>query len=51
MTQEEMADYFGVARPSLARALSEMEQEGIIISDRGRIKIKDLPRLKTIIKD
>lgn len=51
MTQEEMADYFGVARPSLARALAEMEQEGIIRSDRGRIKIMDMPRLKGIIRD
>lgn len=51
MTQEEMADYFGVARPSLARALAEMEQEGIIRSDRGRIKITDIPGLKGIIRD
>lgn len=51
MTQEEMADYFGVARPSLARALAEMEQEGIIRSDRGRIKITDMHGLKGIIRD
>lgn len=51
MTQEEMAGYFGVARPSLARALAEMEQEGIIESDRGRIMIKDMSRLKLIIRD
>jgi len=51
MTQEEMADYFGVARPSLARALAEMEQEGIIESERGRIKIKDMSRLRLIIRD
>ena len=28
--QTEMADFFGVARPSLARSLSEMVQEGLI---------------------
>ena len=28
--QTELADFFGVARPSLARSLSEMVQEGLI---------------------
>jgi CRP-like cAMP-binding protein len=28
--QTELADFFGVARPSLARSLSEMIQEGLI---------------------
>ncbi len=30
MTQTDLADYFGVARPSLARALKELEDEKMI---------------------
>ncbi len=29
-TQNDLADYFGVARPSIARALNEMEEEGYL---------------------
>ncbi len=45
MTQNEIAEYFGVARPSIARVLSKMESEGII-STRGKyLKILDKKRL------
>jgi CRP-like cAMP-binding protein len=45
MTQNEIAEYFGVARPSIARVLSEMENAGII-STRGKyLKILDKKRL------
>ena len=45
MTQNEIAEYFGVARPSIARVLSEMENDGII-STRGKyLKILDKKRL------
>ncbi len=39
MTQNEIADFFGVARPSIARALGEMEEEGLIIAKGKNIKI------------
>ena len=32
-TREEIADYLGVARPSLSRELGRMQQEGIIRID------------------
>jgi CRP/FNR family transcriptional regulator, dissimilatory nitrate respiration regulator len=41
MTQNSLADFFGVARPSVARALGEMEEEGILDVKAGRIKILD----------
>lgn len=45
MTQNEIAEYFGVARPSIARVLSEMENAGII-STRGKyLTILDKKRL------
>jgi len=39
MTQNELADFFGVARPSVSRALGEMEQEGFIEATRKNIRI------------
>jgi CRP/FNR family transcriptional regulator, dissimilatory nitrate respiration regulator len=41
MTQNELADYFGVARPSVGRALGEMEDEGYIEAKGKRIRILD----------
>jgi len=51
MTQNEIAEYFGVARPSIARVLGEMENEGII-STRGKyFKIIDKKRLTELTKE
>jgi CRP-like cAMP-binding protein len=44
--QTELADFFGVARPSLARTLSEMVQEGIISIDKKKYTILDFKRLR-----
>ncbi len=47
-SQAEMAQFFGVTRPSFARSLKEMEQEGMIEVNRREIKIlnrQDLMRL------
>jgi len=38
-SQQELADYFGVARPSLARTLSEMTDEGLIVVKNREIHI------------
>jgi len=45
MTQNDLADFFGVARPSIARALGEMEDEGIIEARNKKIRIIDIKRL------
>jgi CRP-like cAMP-binding protein len=45
MTQNEVSEYFGVARPSIARAIGEMEDEGIIITKGKLLKIIDKKRL------
>jgi CRP-like cAMP-binding protein len=39
LTQKELAEYFGVTRPSLARALGELEKDGIIEAKGKEIKI------------
>ena len=48
MTQNELAEQFGVARPSLARALGEMAEEGIISVDRKVVRILDRKRLREV---
>jgi CRP/FNR family transcriptional regulator, dissimilatory nitrate respiration regulator len=48
MTQNEMAEQFGVARPSLARAMGEMADEGIISVDRRVVRILDRKRLLAV---
>jgi CRP/FNR family transcriptional regulator, dissimilatory nitrate respiration regulator len=45
MTQNDLAEYFGVARPSIARVLGELENEGIIITKGKTLKILDKKRL------
>lgn len=37
--RQELADYFGVARPSLSRSIGEMEKEGLIEVKRKDIRI------------
>lgn len=48
MTQNEMAEYFGVARPSIARVISEMEEEGVIMTKGKYLKILDKKRLREL---
>jgi CRP/FNR family transcriptional regulator, dissimilatory nitrate respiration regulator len=38
-TQKELSDYFGIARPSLARTLRELDDEGYIIAEGKNITI------------
>ncbi len=49
-TQEQLAEYFGVTRPSLARALGEMKDEGLIEIKRKEIKIIDRNSLVRMLK-
>ena len=47
--QSELAEYFGVTRPSLSRSLSEMIDEGIISLKRKNGEILNLIKLKSLI--
>jgi len=49
MNQTELAEYFGVARPSLSRALSEMIEDGIISLKRKDGKVLDFIKFKKMI--
>jgi CRP-like cAMP-binding protein len=51
MTQNELADFFGVARPSVARALGDLEQDGYIEAKGKSIKIIDKKGLSDLSTD
>jgi len=48
-THQQLADLFGVTRPSLTRAILDMEEERIIESNRGTIKIINIKMLNEIV--
>ncbi len=48
-TQKGLSELFGVARPSLARSISEMEENGIIRWEREQIIVLKPQELNTII--
>jgi len=51
MTQNELADFFGVARPSVARALGDLEEEGYLEAKGKNIKIIDKEGLADLTID
>jgi CRP-like cAMP-binding protein len=51
MTQNELADFFGVARPSVGRALGELESKGLIYTKGRYIKILDMKRLSDLTRE
>ncbi|WP_103927331.1 Crp/Fnr family transcriptional regulator [Petrotoga sp. SL27] len=42
LTLEELANLFGVTRPSLSRAFSQMQKEGLFVKSRNKIILKKL---------
>lgn len=38
-SQQELSDYFGVSRPSLAREIAHMQEDGLLTADRKKITI------------
>jgi CRP-like cAMP-binding protein len=50
-TQNDLADFFGVARPSVARAIGEMEKDGLIVAEGKNISIVDLKKLADLTRD
>lgn len=49
-SQQELSDYFGVSRPSLARELAHMEEDGLLIADRKHITILQKEQLVRLIQ-
>ncbi len=50
-TQQQLADLFGVTRPSLARVLGQMQDEGLISINRKTITILDKDRLNNLLSN
>jgi CRP-like cAMP-binding protein len=50
-TQNDLADFFGVARPSVARAIKELEQANYLEAKGKKIKILDKEGLANLIVD
>jgi CRP-like cAMP-binding protein len=48
-TQTNLADLFGVTRPSLTRTILEMEKKGILTWSRDHVLISDLKQLNLIL--
>ncbi len=51
MTQNDLADFFGVTRPSVARAIGAMEAEGLIEAKGKIVVILDRERLAGLTSD
>ena len=49
-SQQELRDYFGVSRPSLARELAHMQEDGLLIADRKHITILQKEELVRLIQ-
>ncbi len=48
LTQQEIADYFGVTRPAFARSVAKLQEDNIIKIDKKTITIIDKEKLKQI---
>lgn len=48
-TRQELAEMFGVARPSLSRELGRMAEDGLIELDGARIRVLDRGALETLV--
>lgn len=50
-TQQQLADLFGVTRPSLARVLGEMQAEGLITIEKKTVTLLDKNALNQLLKN
>ena len=50
-TQQQLSDLFGVTRPSLARVLGEMQEEGLIKIERKTVTLLDKEKLNQLLGD
>lgn len=50
LSQSQLAEFFGVTRPSLARAMGELDQEGLIEVQRRTIRIMDKQKMNDLLK-
>lgn len=51
MTQQQIADYFGVTRPALARSLAQLEEEQIAKIENKEVVVLDWQKLKAAVSN
>ncbi|MEX0986047.1 MAG: Crp/Fnr family transcriptional regulator [Bacteroidales bacterium] len=51
LTHQQLSELFGVARPSLTREIRQMNQEGLINSERDMINIPDFSKLRKLLEE
>jgi DNA-binding GntR family transcriptional regulator len=49
-SQSQLSELFGVARPSIGRAIGELNQDGIIGTEGKRVEILDRAALTSYLK-
>ncbi|MBN2776908.1 MAG: winged helix-turn-helix domain-containing protein, partial [Bacteroidales bacterium] len=49
-THQQLADYFGVARPSLSRIIGSFTKQKILKVDRKNVEIIDIEALQKVLK-
>ena len=49
-SQSQLSELFGVARPSIGRAIGEMNQEGLIRTEGRQVTLLDRARLSALLK-
>ena len=50
-TQQQLADLFGVTRPSLARVLSEMQREKLILIEKKTVTLLNKEKLNELLRN
>lgn len=50
-TQQQLADLFGVTRPSLARVMAEMQREKLIFTEKRTVKILNKQKLNELLRN
>lgn len=51
LTQQQIADYFGVTRPALARSLAQLEEEQIAKIENKEVVVLDWQKLKSAVSN
>ncbi|MFV0398548.1 MAG: Crp/Fnr family transcriptional regulator [Bacteroidales bacterium] len=49
-TQQELADIFGVTRPALSRAIGQLAEEGLLVSDKKAFTVLNPNRLRALLQ-
>jgi CRP-like cAMP-binding protein len=50
-TQQQLADLFGVTRPSLARVLAEMQREKLIVTEKRTVTLLNKQKLNELLRN